>query len=65
MPLTGEGVIPPEIEVDPTSLCAAALPGMTQTKTLTICNTGGSDLTWDAGAIQDLTVAAVRLSRTG
>ena len=50
-------MIPPEIEVDPTSLCAAALPGMIQTKTLTVCNTGGSDLIWDAGSHQDITVA--------
>ncbi|MFZ1945928.1 MAG: S8 family serine peptidase [bacterium] len=57
VPLAGEGVIPPEIEVDPASVCAAALPGMIQTKTLTVCNTGGSDLNWDAGSHQDVTIA--------
>ncbi|MFH1219248.1 MAG: S8 family serine peptidase [Candidatus Eisenbacteria bacterium] len=55
--LTGEAVVPPEIEVDPTAVCAAALPGMIQTKILEICNTGGSDLNWDAGATQNITVA--------
>jgi subtilisin family serine protease len=51
--LAGEGVVPPEIAVDPDALRAtAAVGGLVKTKTLTVMNHGGSDLTWDAGAFQ-------------
>jgi hypothetical protein len=50
--LTGEGVVPPEIEVDPTEVTAVAMEGMVVTETVTICNTGGSDLIYDIGAMQ-------------
>src|SRR6185503_5111739 len=43
--LTGVGVVPPEISVSPTSLSSSLLTGQTETKTVTISNTGGSDLT--------------------
>jgi hypothetical protein len=48
--LSGEGVVPPEIEVDPDTLRAAAMQGLVVTRNLRITNEGGSDLTWDAGA---------------
>jgi subtilisin family serine protease len=59
VPLTGIGVIPPEIGVAPTSLraalattlCSAAL---TTTKLLIVANTGGSDLTYTAEALSAL-----------
>jgi subtilisin family serine protease len=50
--LAGEGVVPPEIEIDPDSVVAVAMSGMTVTETVTICNTGGSDLIYDIGAMQ-------------
>ncbi len=53
--LTGEGVIPPECEIDPDTLHVAAMQGMVKTKTLRIMNTGGSDLIWSAGARQSAT----------
>jgi len=49
VPLSGSGLVPPEIDVDPTSISTALPPGGSRTKTLTITNNGGSDLTWDAG----------------
>src|SRR6185503_19659518 len=39
------GVVPPEISVSPSSFSSSLLTGQTETKTLTISNTGGSDLT--------------------
>jgi hypothetical protein len=50
--LSGEGVVPPEIEVDPEEVVAVAMSGMVVTETVTICNTGGSDLIYDVGALQ-------------
>jgi len=43
-PVSGIGIIPPVAEVTPASIVAAAPPGGTKTKTLRVCNTGGSDL---------------------
>jgi subtilisin family serine protease len=50
--LSGEGVVPPEIEVDPESVTEVAMSGMVVSETFTICNTGGSDLIYDIGAMQ-------------
>jgi hypothetical protein len=50
--LSGEGIIPPEIEVDPESVTEVAMSGMVVDETFTICNTGGSDLIYDIGAMQ-------------
>jgi hypothetical protein len=47
MTLSGIGVDPPVISVSPDTVEAAAMPGGSATRTLTICNTGGSDLTFD------------------
>ncbi|MEN8008585.1 MAG: choice-of-anchor D domain-containing protein, partial [Candidatus Krumholzibacteriota bacterium] len=45
--LTGEGLLAPEIVVDPTQLFADLLTGEIETQQLTITNTGGNDLVWD------------------
>jgi subtilisin family serine protease len=50
--LSGEGVIPPEIEVDPASVTEVAMQGMVVSENITVCNTGGSDLVYDVGAVQ-------------
>ncbi|MGQ9810917.1 MAG: S8 family serine peptidase, partial [bacterium] len=50
--LVGEGVVPPECEIDPDTIRVAALQGMVKTKILRVMNTGGSDLIWDASKIQ-------------
>jgi subtilisin family serine protease len=50
--LTGEGVVPPECEVDADSITAVAMEGMVVTETITVCNTGGSDLVYDIGVMQ-------------
>jgi subtilisin family serine protease len=62
VPLTGIGVIPPEIGVDPASLRAALATtlgptALTTEKQLVICNTGGSDLTWTVEALSQLPAA--------
>jgi hypothetical protein len=56
VPLTGIGLVPPEIEVEPTSLRAALATtlgptAISKTKTLLLRNTGGSDLNWSAAAL--------------
>ena len=58
-PLTGIGVVPPEIDVTPASLHAALATtlgptALTKTKKLLIANTGGSDLNWSAQALSAL-----------
>jgi subtilisin family serine protease len=50
VPLAGVGVVPPVITASPDTVEGAALPGGSKTKTLTLCNGGGSDLIWSAGA---------------
>ncbi len=47
--LQGQALIPPVIGSDPASLHTALPPGGTRTKTLNLCNTGGSDLIWTLG----------------
>jgi hypothetical protein len=50
VPLSGTGLVPPEIHAGPTALEAAALPGGQKTKVLRVCNQGGSPLTFSASA---------------
>jgi subtilisin family serine protease len=52
VPLTGEGVVPPEIDVEPDTLRAAAMQGMVVTRNLRIMNDGGSDLNYTVGHMQ-------------
>lgn len=49
IPLLGEGVLPPDIAVSPESLSVAVASGDSITQTLTISNTGVSDLTFSIG----------------
>ncbi|MGH9869077.1 MAG: S8 family serine peptidase [Candidatus Polarisedimenticolia bacterium] len=49
--LSGNGVVPPEIDVAPPFLATALPPGVSRTKILTLRNNGGSDLSWNAGAV--------------
>jgi subtilisin family serine protease len=49
VPLTGLGLIPPRVAAAPGSIHTALPPGGMRTKTLTIGNTGGSDLHWTTG----------------
>ncbi len=44
--LLGNGLQPPDIAVNPTTLSASLLTGLTTTKTLTISNTGANPLTF-------------------
>ncbi len=44
--LTGEGLVPPEVDVRPDSLVADLITGEVVTRAVVIENTGGSDLTW-------------------
>lgn len=52
VPLAGIGVVPPDVETSPASFEVALMPGAHTTRTLTVCNTGASDLTFNAGAIE-------------
>ncbi|MBI4231006.1 MAG: choice-of-anchor D domain-containing protein [Planctomycetes bacterium] len=45
--LSGVGLVPPVIGVTPASLSESLFTGETASRTLTIQNTGGSDLTWE------------------
>jgi hypothetical protein len=45
--LSGEGLLPPDIDVSPTTLHANLLTGGQQSNSVTIRNTGASDLTFD------------------
>ena len=46
--LQGEGLVPPDISVSPSLLSESLFTGGTSTQTLTIDNTGGNDLVWEA-----------------
>jgi len=50
IPLAGEGVLPPAASVDPTSLAADLFTGESETQTVTLSNTGDSDLNFTANA---------------
>jgi hypothetical protein len=67
--VTGNGLVPPVITAAPDTIEGTALPGGTKVKTLTVCNTGGSDLHWTAGvhalaAAQAFTLTAPDASST-
>jgi predicted ester cyclase len=61
--LFGVGVPPPEIAVNPDSLFASLPEGQVTTRTLTISNTGESDLTFDI-SIGSVSAKAVTLEQT-
>lgn len=48
LPVAGEALLPPDIEVDPTSIDVSLLTGQTTTVPVTIRNLGASDLVWSA-----------------
>ncbi len=50
--LLGNGVVAPVMTVAPDTMIGAACPGETKTKIMTVCNTGGSDLTFTAAAAE-------------
>jgi subtilisin family serine protease len=60
--VTGEGVIAPDIAVSPSSLSASLNTGNTTTQTLTISNSGGSDLNYaiEIAAETPVTVTATK-----
>jgi subtilisin family serine protease len=49
VPLQGLALIPPRVGAAPASISTALPPGGTRTKTVTIHNSGGSDLHWTTG----------------
>jgi subtilisin family serine protease len=55
--LSGTGVVPPEIVVNPSVISAFTARHVTRTATVRIGNTGGSDLAWNAGSTQNPMVA--------
>jgi subtilisin family serine protease len=57
VPVTGAGVIPPDIATDPTSVAATLPIPATTTQTLTVRNEGGSNLDFVVGT--NLTASAV------
>jgi sugar lactone lactonase YvrE len=50
IPLTGQGVMPPILGIAPSSIQSTLLNGGQETHTLTLTNTGGSDLTFSLAA---------------
>ena len=44
IPLSGEGVVPPDFSVDPTSLASALFTGDSEMQQITLTNDGGADL---------------------
>ena len=59
--LSGVGLIAPDIAVSPDSLSADLLSGEQATRTVTIANTGGSDLTYQVSITGDVAAASVRV----
>ena len=57
--LTGEGLVAPDIIVNPTQLFSDLTTGEVETQNLTITNTGGNDLVWDISAVRRDSVAAL------
>ncbi len=49
VPLSGDAIVVPEMHVAPSSLSAFLPPSSTTTRTVQVCNTGGSDLNWSSG----------------
>jgi subtilisin family serine protease/sugar lactone lactonase YvrE len=56
--LLGEGLLPPSIAVAPTSLSDTLVTGQTSSHTLSISNTGGSELAWEIEITQDLSLSS-------
>ncbi|MCK4774614.1 MAG: choice-of-anchor D domain-containing protein, partial [Candidatus Krumholzibacteria bacterium] len=56
--LTGEGLEPPIISVSPDSFADSLFTGAVATQTMTIFNTGGSDLTFDLSIVEPDTTPA-------
>ena len=68
--LSGIGIVPPEIDVTPTSLHAALATtlgptALSTTKKVVIANTGGSDLHWTAEALSALPASVIGPSAEG
>jgi len=49
LPLQGDAIVAPEMNVAPSSLSAFLPPSSTTTRTVKVCNTGGSGLNWASG----------------
>jgi subtilisin family serine protease len=62
--LLGEGVPAPDVEVTPSSLSASLNSGNTTTRTLTISNTGGSDLEFSTEVTADASAVAMAPVKT-
>ncbi|MCK9995017.1 MAG: S8 family serine peptidase [Candidatus Krumholzibacteria bacterium] len=54
VPVTGIGVVPPDIAWSPDPVVGAAMPGGQKVKTLQVCNEGGSDLILSVNASESL-----------
>jgi len=52
--LDGVGVVAPVATWTPEPMVGAAMPGGSKTKTLTICNEGGSDLVWSLNGSESI-----------
>ena len=57
--LSGEGLLPPVVGVDPASLSVSLLPDEIEVRQLTIANTGGSNLVWEISLTRRDSVAMV------
>ncbi|RKZ15897.1 hypothetical protein DRQ53_07750, partial [bacterium] len=55
VPLSAVGVVSPEIVLNPTSIEGAAMPGGQKVKTITVCNDGGSDLSFSVAEAEHTT----------
>ena len=60
MTLAGLGLVPPDIAVSPDSLRADVPIGAQATRTLTLTNTGGSDLTFEAAVSGEIPADSAR-----
>ncbi|MEN8006747.1 MAG: choice-of-anchor D domain-containing protein, partial [Candidatus Krumholzibacteriota bacterium] len=67
IPLAGEGVLPPAASVDPTALASDLFTGESENQTVTLSNTGDSDLNFTAqtllGAAEVVVHAALDLGK--
>jgi hypothetical protein len=60
VPITAQAVLPPDIETSPATIEAAAMPGFSKTKTLTVCNTGDSDLEFSVNSAETMTATVTQ-----
>jgi len=60
VPVTGVGVVPPDANWTPETIVGAAMPGGSKVKPLTLCNDGGSDLTWSLNGAESLAADMVQ-----